>query len=79
MVRELEGSGKAAMIPKVEMLTDEGGGDVLQAGDGDNMFQEEEQHVESLVVRKESRIRELKEITGVGNDERGWVRSHSAL
>lgn len=38
-----------------------------------------EQHVESLVVRKESRIRELKEITGVGNDERGWVRSHSAL
>lgn len=41
VVRELEGSGKAAMIPKVEMLTDEGSGDVLQAGDGDNMFQEE--------------------------------------
>ena len=26
------------MIPKVEMWTDKGDGDVLQAGDGDNMF-----------------------------------------
>ena len=41
MVRESEGSGKAAMIPKVEMWTDKGDGDVLQAGDGDNIFQED--------------------------------------
>lgn len=40
---------------------------------------EREQHVESLVERKQSRIRELEEITGVGNEERGWVRSHSPL
>lgn len=63
MVRELEGSGKAAMIPKVEMLTDEGGGDVLQAGDGDNMFQEEGTACRKLSSKK-------------GEQDQGTERDH---
>ena len=40
---------------------------MLQAGDGDNMFQGEGTACRKP-SRKQSRIRELEEITGVGNE-----------